>query len=382
MLGIGHLVTDVNQGALLLLLPVLQADLRLTNAAAALLVTAATVTSSLVQPAFGWLTDRWASRALLPMGCLCAGVGVGLTGLTSVYAAVTAAVVLSGLGIAAYHPEAARNAHAVSGGRRATGMSIYSVGGNLGFALGTLVITPFLLRFGRAGALGMVPPVAIMALLLWRALPRIAPPARRLIHASAAAGFPAMVGLLLAVVAFRSSAQMGFVTFLPLWYSAQHRPLADSSGVVFAFLIAGAAGTLVGGPLADRLGRKPVIVSGMLLMTPLLLAALHARGWIAWPVLLLAGAATVSSFVVTLVMAQEWMPRSTGTAAGLMVGFAIGIGGLGVGALGHFADAFGLEATLTLVALLPLPAVACALLLREAEGPALARGERVTLRRG
>jgi len=304
------------------------------------------------------------------MGCLCAGLGVGLAGVASAYGAVMAAVVLSGLGIAAYHPEAARNAHAVSGGRRATGMSIYSVGGNLGFALGTLAITPFLLRFGRAGALGMVPSVAITALLLWRALPRIAPSAQRAIRAGAVR-IPAMVLLLLAVVALRSSAQMGFATFLPLWYSAQHRPLADSSGVVFVFLIAGAAGTLVGGPLADRFGRKPVILSALLLMPPLLLAALHVRGWIAWPLLLLAGAATVSSFVVTLVMAQDLMPYSTGTAAGLMVGFAIGIGGLGVGALGHFADAFGQEATLTLVALLPLPAAACAAWLRDAPAGAV-----------
>jgi FSR family fosmidomycin resistance protein-like MFS transporter len=135
--------------------------------------------------------------------------------------------------------------------------------------------------------------------------------------------------------------------------------------VVFFFLLAGAIGTSLGGPLADRFGRKRVVLASMGSMTPLLLGALYAPPWLVWPVLLLAGAATVSSFVVTLVMAQELMPRRTGMAAGLMAGFAIGMGGLGVGALGRFADAFGLEQTLTLVALLPLLGVAGALFLRD-----------------
>lgn len=155
LLGIGHLVTDINQGALILLLPVVKAELRLTNAATALLVTAATLTSSMLQPVFGWLSDRWRLHALLPLGCLLAGTGIGLTALTNTYLGVMAAVAVSGIGIAAYHPEAAKSANAVSGDRRATGMSVYSVGGNLGFALGTLIITPCLLRFGRYGALGM-----------------------------------------------------------------------------------------------------------------------------------------------------------------------------------------------------------------------------------
>jgi FSR family fosmidomycin resistance protein-like MFS transporter len=178
-----------------------------------------------------------------------------------------------------------------------------------------------------------------------------------------------MILLLLAVVVVRSWAQMGFVTFLPLWYSAQHRSLADASRVVFFFLLAGAIGTGLGGPLADRFGRKRVVLVSIGSMTPLLLGALYAPPWLVWPVLLLAGAATVSSFVVTLVMAQELMPRRTGMAAGLMVGFAIGMGGLGVGALGRFADTFGLEQTLILVALLPLLGVAGALLLRDTPRP-------------
>jgi FSR family fosmidomycin resistance protein-like MFS transporter len=363
-LGLGHLVTDLNQGALLLLLPVLKAELRLTNAAAALLVTVATVSSSLVQPLFGWLTDRWPMRALLPLGCLCAGLGVGLTGVAGDYAALLPLVALSGLGVAAYHPEAARNANVVSGDLRATGMSIYSVGGNLGLALGTLVITPFLLRLGRPGALAIVPLAALMAVVLWRSLPRIAPasPSR---EGQAAGSFTPMVLLLLVIVTFRSWAQMGFATFLPLWYSAQHRPLAESSWLVFLFLFAGAVGTLLGGPIADRWGRKPVVLVGMLATSPLLGASLVVPPWLAWLPLVLAGAAVVSTFVVTLVMAQEYMPGSTGTAAGLMVGFALGMGGLGVGALGHVADAFGLELTLKVVVLLPLAGVAGALFLRD-----------------
>jgi FSR family fosmidomycin resistance protein-like MFS transporter len=364
LLGVGHLVTDINQGALILLLPVVKAELSLTNAATALLVTAATITSSMLQPVFGWLSDHWRLRALLPLGCLLAGVGIGMTALTNAYLGVMAAVVVSGIGIAAYHPEAAKRANAVSGDRRATGMSVYAVGGNLGFAVGTLVITPFLLRFGRSGALGMVPFVVVMSVVLWLALGRIAPQASAA-RAAARGAFQPMILLLLAVVTIRSWAQFGFVTFLPLWYSAQHRSLADASRVVFFFLLAGAIGTSLGGPLADRFGRKRVVLASMGSMTPLLLGALYAPPWLVWPVLLLAGAATVSSFVVTLVMAQELMPRRTGMAAGLMAGFAIGMGGLGVGALGRFADAFGLEQTLTLVALLPLLGVAGALFLRD-----------------
>src|SRR3954451_17576448 len=220
----GHMFTDVSQGAVPALLPFLKSDMHLSYAAVSALVLAATVSSSVIQPIFGRYSDRRSLPELLPLGVLCGGLGIAAVGIAPSYALVFLAIVVSGIGVAAFHPEGSRYANYLSGSRRASGMSLFSVGGNLGFALGPVMVTPLLLAFGLHGTLFMAVPAMLMALVLAHELPRLLTfrqaAARRLEKANLHDRWDAFVRLA-GVVAMRSFVYFGLVTFVPLYYVAQ-----------------------------------------------------------------------------------------------------------------------------------------------------------------
>src|SRR5437764_12682314 len=166
VLSAGHLFTDVSQGALPALLPFLIVRDHLNYATASALILAATISSSVIQPLFGHVSDRRSLPWLMPLGPALGGLGVALVGIAPSYALTFAAVVVSGLGVAAFHPEGSRFANYVSGARRASGMSLFSVGGNVGFALGPVIVTPLLLVFGLHGTVFLLIPTLLMAAIL------------------------------------------------------------------------------------------------------------------------------------------------------------------------------------------------------------------------
>src|ERR687893_222822 len=173
VLSAGHLFTDVNQGAVAALIPFLVAERGLSLAAAGTLVLAATLSSSIVQPLFGFFSDRTPLAVLMPLGVMLGGVGIALVGVAPNYSLILISTILSGLGVAAFHPESARFANYVSGARRARGMSFFSVGGNAGFALGPVVVTPLVLAFGLPGTLFLALPAAVMCAVLFHEIPRM-----------------------------------------------------------------------------------------------------------------------------------------------------------------------------------------------------------------
>src|ERR687893_759601 len=173
VLSAGHLFTDVNQGAVAALIPFLVAERGLSLAAAGTLVLAATLSSSIVQPLFGFFSDRTPLAVLMPLGVMLGGVGIALVGVAPNYSLILISTILSGLGVAAFHPESARFANYVSGARRARGMSFFSVGGNAGFALGPVISTPLVLIFGLPGTLFLGLPAFLMGLVLFYELPRL-----------------------------------------------------------------------------------------------------------------------------------------------------------------------------------------------------------------
>jgi FSR family fosmidomycin resistance protein-like MFS transporter len=161
------------------------------------------------------------------------------------------------------------------------------------------------------------------------------------------------------VIAVRSFVYFGLVTFIPLYYvSVLHAGKATGNAALAAMLLGGAAGTLIGGPLADRFGRRNVLVGSMLVLPPLIAGFLISGPVLAVAFAALAGAATVATFAVTIVMGQEYLPGRLGVAAGVTIGLSIGLGGVGAPLLGLLADAHGLRATFVVVALLPLIALA------------------------
>src|SRR5215469_478088 len=168
-----HLFTDIAQGSIPALLPFLIAKQGISIAAASALVLAATISSSVIQPAFGYVSDRLSLPWLMPLGPALGGLGIACVGFAPNYALTFAAVLLSGLGVAAFHPEGSRFANYVSGERRASGMSLFSVGGNVGFALGPVVVTPLVIAFGLHGTAFLLIPTWLMAAVMVHELPRL-----------------------------------------------------------------------------------------------------------------------------------------------------------------------------------------------------------------
>ncbi len=368
-LSSGHLAADLAQGALPALLPYLVVKFDLSYTMAASLVLAATISSSIVQPAFGLWSDARGALWLLPLGVVLAGLGMAAATVAPSYPLLLVAVLVSGLGVAAYHPEGSKFASYVSGARRASGMSLFSIGGNLGFALGPLVASFAIVTLGlglAGGALVAVPGLAIAVFLLvtLRYLGEFAPAVTgREARAAAAPSQHRGLALLIGVIGLRSLAHMGLFTFVPLWEVAQGSSEAYGTRLLAAFLLAGALGTLVGGPLADRCGRRRVLTWSFAAAAPLVLTYVVVGGWIGAAALVLSGAAIIGTFGVSLVMSQEYMPGRVGMASGLSIGFAIGLGGIAAVSLGAVADAIDLRTALLLTAAGPALAVALTFLL-------------------
>ncbi len=373
-LAFGHLAIDMQTSSLAVMIPLLLINFRLDYTTAALIVTVNTVTSYALQPFFGLLSDRKPMRWLLPMGCLLAAGGMVAVLFMPDYWLVLLAVMVSGIGAAIYHPEGSRNANFVSGDKKASGMSFFFFCGNMGSALGPIVLTILLGIFGTSGAVGMLIPGLIGGLLLWRLLPLygqytpkrnqrravtgvLAPPTTR-------AGMLGLLAMLLSIIGLRSMVQTGLITFIPLYFIAQSSTNKEYAAFLLSvFVFCAAIGTLIGGPLADRLGHRTVMVATLVLVMPLLLVFLNSSGPIQVIALGLAGITLVAASSLTIVMAQDLLPNNIGLATGLTLGLGFGAGGLGAAALGKYADAFGLGQTLLVIALIPIALVVMSLLI-------------------
>jgi FSR family fosmidomycin resistance protein-like MFS transporter len=369
MMSVAHTVDDLYQGIVPALLPFLVLERHYTYAAVSGLTLAATVLSSVAQPAFGWLTDRRPRRWIIPAGMAVAGLGVGAAGLFSTYLLTWLAIALSGLGIAAFHPEAARAARQAAG-NSTRAMSVFALGGNVGYALGPLIATPVLLTIGVRGTPLLFLPALLMAGVLIARLTRVLDgrPGRR--RASmlpvGVDDWPAFARLT-AVVVVRSVLFFGLTTFLALHFIADLGASTGQAGAVLTvFLVSGAAGTLFGGWLADRAGRLICIRLGFGLAIPAVagLAVVTNRP-LAIGFVVLAGIAVYLPFSVFVVLGQDYLPNRIGTASGVTVGLAVSVGGLTTPAFGALADATSLRTVLAVLVALPVLALALSTLLRD-----------------
>jgi MFS transporter, FSR family, fosmidomycin resistance protein len=371
-LSCGHFATDFASGSVPALIPFLTDRFHLGYALAAMLLLAATVSSSLVQPFFGLWSDRRGALWLIPGGTILAAAGVGLAAVTPVYAIVLVLVFAGGLGVAAFHPEGAKYAAYASGWKRASGMSYFNIGGNTGYALGAFVTGVLVAGIGLGGGLLAMFPVAVVAVVLFRLLPSFAQltPLADRSGASRADDDRRAMTLLGAVIALRSVAWFTLLAFVPLWAVSLGHSKDYGNRLLFLMLLAGTAGTLVLGPVADRVGLRRTLVVTQALIPPLLLTFIYVGGPAGAVALMLVGVCVVGTFGVTMVLSQLYLPRHIGMASGLSVGLAMGVGGVAAVVLGAVADAVDLRVALTASAAAPLLGVSVSLRLPRPVGAA------------
>jgi MFS transporter, FSR family, fosmidomycin resistance protein len=358
-LSFGHGSVDVCSGALFALLPFLVAQRHYSYAAAGVFALTFSVANALLQPLIGAQGDRREAHWLLPAGLAVAGLGLGAVGFTTRYPVTLGAVALCSAGIATYHPEGARWARRACGARVTADMSVFSVGGGVGYAIGPLIVAAALAPVGLHGTvvMALIPLTAAVVVLV--ALRRFGqtPAATQRPHEHARSldsewrPFALLVGL----CAVGSGVSTGLITYVPL-FVLQSTSATASTVLLSVMFAAAAGGTLLGGMAAQRFGRRFVLLVPQLALVPAI-AVLPSLGYAATiPVAALLGIAMNFTMSTTLVLAQEYLPARMGLASGLTIGLCGGAGGLIVAALGLLGDARGPSAVLYVLAALPVMA--------------------------
>jgi FSR family fosmidomycin resistance protein-like MFS transporter len=368
LLAFGHLADDVNQSFLPALLPLLVLERHLTYQAAATLVLAQAISSSVVQPAIGFIADKYPMPWIAGLGMLLAGLGIAGIGFMPTYALIFVCALISGLGVAMFHPEAARFANLVSGTRKASGMRWFAVGGNLGFAIGPVFASVALATYGITGTFLAAIPVAIMSTLLLRETSRLREFLPKFSKAKSVTRLPDDWSGFLRLTGFitvRSTVYIGMVSFIPLYFvGVVHTSPWLANVVLTTFLLAVIVGTLTGGSLADTYGRRRVINVSMLatLVFGLLftettngpgLASLIA----AFVFAIVLGVSVGGSQAATIVLGQEYLPNRLGVASGVTLGLGVSVGGMFTPVLGTIADHQGLHAALLAISALTATAM-------------------------
>jgi FSR family fosmidomycin resistance protein-like MFS transporter len=353
LLAVGHACVDVYQGAVAALVPFFVAERDYGYAAVSGVVLAASLLSSVAQPVFGVLTDRWAMPWLLPVSTLLGGVGIALSGVSGSYGLTLAFVAVSGLGVAAYHPESARIARLASGGSHRA-MSWFSLGGNIGFALAPLMVAAVAGTTGLALTPLLVVPALAGSVLCLPVLRALARPARTTAAMRTGRDDRAsFVKLSLAVVC-RSVVFIGLSTFISL-YATQRMGGNAIAGTValFVLYLGGAVGSVLGGHLASHWDRVTVSRWSYLATTVAVAGIVTVPGPMLFLFVALASAGLYVPFSLQVTLGQDYLPSRIGTASGITLGLTVSVGGLASPVIGSLADATSLRTALVPLVLMP-----------------------------
>ncbi len=371
-LSASHMVNDMMQSLILAMYPVLKGDFHLSFGQIGLITLVYQLTASLLQPLIGLYTDRRPQPYWLPFGMVSTLCGLILLAYAPTYSMLLLAAAFVGLGSAIFHPESSRLARLASGGKHGLAQSLFQVGGNAGTAFGPLLAAAVIVPFGQRSVawFGLAALLAIVLLLQvsrWyvaqhlntgRSRARVAP----------AAPYPrnvvlGAIAVLLVLIFSKYFYVAGLSNFYTFYLIDKFGLTVQSAQIyLFFFLAASAVGTVVGGPIGDRIGRKPVIWVSILGVAPFALMLPHANLFWTVALTIIIGLLLSSAFSAILVYAQELMPGKVGMVSGLFFGFAFGMGGLGAALLGLLADKTSIEFVYNTIAYLPLLGVVAALL--------------------
>ena len=359
------MVTDIYMPVLPAILPFLIAENGYSYLAAGLLVTAYNVTSSFTQPVIGWLSDTRGLTISVSLSLLISAVFVALMGIAKDYYLMMAFAVIAALGHACFHPTAlSLVSRLCTPENRGQVTSLFVVGGNIGYAIGPVLAGALVWGFGLQGLLFLVFPAIGMYFALKVLLPggiaaaRVAHTAPAAVPGAAASKWPFVVLMVASIL--RAWAIFAALTYLPMYLVSQGYELVTASLIMTLMLLTGVLGQVFGGKISDRIGRKEFMVFALVGAIPSFCLFFATTGLVAIVTLLVFGFCLWSTFAVAVAMGHELLPQSVGLASGIMMGLAIGFGGLGVAVSGIVADQYSLSAA---IGLIPLPIIGAVILM-------------------
>jgi FSR family fosmidomycin resistance protein-like MFS transporter len=372
LISLGHGTNDLAGNLVTSLMPYLVIRGTITATLAGLIVLFYLLGSSVFQPFFGLMSDRTGRRFFAVFGPVWVAVAVSFMGFAHSWLPLFLLAALAGVGTAAFHPQAASMVAGLSKASRGWAMSLFSMGGNLGFALGPLVAAVIALvgfQWTIAPLFLAIPVTVLLFLYAPDPTANAEPFDKDAVRREVVRSWRSLA-LIVSVIAVRSGVQFALIVFLPLYYHAHGMPAQIGSYLASVLSLFGAVGGLIGGRLSDRLGRKMVVVPSLLITAPLIVLALVASGFLVWPVIAVAGAALLASNSVTVVQGQELLPASTGIASGLTLGLGFGLSGVISASMTTLSDHIGVTDTVHLVPVLPLIAAVLAMMVPDTFGGA------------
>ena len=351
----GHLFCDMNSGILPALLPYLIFAYDFTYTAAAALIFAANIVSSVSQPFIGIYSDIISKKWMVPLGLILGSSGLAVIGFLDNYWAIFAAIMVSGLGTALFHPEAAKTVTLNAGKNKASDMSIFSLGGTLGFALGPIVATVTLMLWDLQGLIILIIPSLIMSLIIWKVTSEPAGQKTPVFSAATGQVLPQdqwkPFSLLSVVLITRSIVFISLNTFIPLfWITIILQSNESGNTLLSIFLISTSAGTLFGGRIADSLGYLNVIRYSFIGVVPVLFILSVTESFALSALMIIAaGFLIFMPYSSLVVLGQQYLPNRVGLASGVTLGLSVSAGGVFAPVLGKIADMYGVSAVMTVI---------------------------------